>query len=112
MQKDVKQRGETSAIRGATLNRSLAFPVPVKDLPMDAARQTAPLLCSMAFVCISFAAAAAEVGNPPLRMVPFHQVRLDDPVWRPRIRMLVRDTLPHAFRNTQQAQEDLRLCAE
>ncbi|MFT3786704.1 MAG: glycoside hydrolase family 127 protein [Tepidisphaeraceae bacterium] len=45
-------------------------------------------------------------------MVPFDRVRVDDPVWHPRIATLVRDTLPHAFHNTEEAQESLRLCAE
>lgn len=48
----------------------------------------------------------------PLRMVPFHQVKVDDQLWRPRIQMLVRDTLPHAFKQTEVAQRRLRLCAE
>lgn len=48
----------------------------------------------------------------PIRMVPFNQVEMTDPVWRPRIRDLVNKTLPHAFKNTQEAQERLRLTAE
>lgn len=57
---------------------------------------------------MGMAAAAAE----PVRFVPFHDVRMEDTVWRPRIRQLVRDTLPHALRQTEVAQERLRLCAE
>ncbi|MGA1238129.1 MAG: beta-L-arabinofuranosidase domain-containing protein [Limisphaerales bacterium] len=48
----------------------------------------------------------------PTRMVPFNQVTMTDPVWRPRIRDLVNKTLPHAFKNTRDAQERLRLTAE
>jgi len=47
-----------------------------------------------------------------LKMVPFHQVVMDDVIWRPRIRKLVQDTLPHAFTNTEVAQRRLRMCAE
>ena len=47
-----------------------------------------------------------------MKFIPFHQVEMDDVIWRPRIRMLVRDTLPHAFKNTEVVQRRLRMCAE
>src|SRR5687767_5948906 len=71
------------------------------------------LVTSLALSCLAPASGAAEPNAPaPLRMVPFHAVRLDDPVWRPRVKQLVRDTLPHAFKNTEQALDELRMCAE
>jgi DUF1680 family protein len=54
---------------------------------------------------------AAE-SSEAVKMVPFHQVKMDDVIWSPRIRMLVRDTLPHAFTQTEVAQRRLRMCAE
>ena len=57
-------------------------------------------------------AAHQEADAHTLKLVPFHQVRMDDTIWRPRIQRLVKDTLPHAFKQTEVAQERLRLCAE
>ncbi|MBX3424898.1 MAG: glycoside hydrolase family 127 protein [Pirellulales bacterium] len=45
-------------------------------------------------------------------LTPFHQVDLHDEIWAPRIRLLQQRTLPHAFRNTSEALEGLRLCGE
>ncbi|MBN2513078.1 MAG: glycoside hydrolase family 127 protein [Sedimentisphaerales bacterium] len=45
-------------------------------------------------------------------MVPFQQVKMDDVIWAPRIKMLVGETLPHAFTQTEVAQRRLRMCAE
>lgn len=57
--------------------------------------------------------AEADSAEPfPLRFVSFEHVRMDDGIWRPRIRQLVEKTLPHAFKNTDDAQNRLRLCAE
>ena len=59
--------------------------------------------------------APSKAGAAPsdtIKMVPFHQVNMNDQIWRPRIRVLVTNTLPHAFENTRGAQESLRLCAE
>jgi len=62
---------------------------------------------------IERAVAAADSDEPsPLRFVSFERVRMDDVIWRPRIRQLVEKTLPHAFKNTEDAQTRLRLCAE
>ncbi|OYP35251.1 hypothetical protein CGZ80_12425 [Rhodopirellula sp. MGV] len=47
-----------------------------------------------------------------MRFVSFDQVTMDDQIWQPRIRLLVNNTLPHAFKNTEVAQRRLRLCAE
>ena len=47
-----------------------------------------------------------------LAFVPFEQVEVRDEIWRPRIRTLVRDTLPHAFTQTEVAQHRLRMCAD
>ena len=60
----------------------------------------------LAFAC--GLAGAAE----PLRFVPFHQVRMDDQIWEPKIRQLVDKTLPHAFTQTEVAQRRLQMCAE
>ena len=65
-------------------------------------------LVGVLFGVLNLAAAEAE----PVRFVPFHDVRMEDTVWRPRIHQLVRDTLPHALRQTEVAQKRLRLCAE
>jgi hypothetical protein len=66
-----------------------------------------PALTLMA-VILACGPARAET---PIKFGPFRRVEMDDTIWRPRIRMLVRDTLPHAFKNTEIAQERLRLCA-
>jgi len=55
---------------------------------------------------------AGASASQAMKMVPFHRVRMNDTVWRPRIRMLVNDTLPHAFQNTEVAQRRLRLCGD
>ncbi len=55
--------------------------------------------------------AAAEQSRT-VKMVPFHQVTMDDTIWRPRIKLLVNETLPHAFKQTEVAQKRLRMCAE
>lgn len=47
-----------------------------------------------------------------IRFVPFHEVQMKDTIWQPRIRLLVNETLPHAFKNTEVAQRRLRQCAE
>lgn len=47
-----------------------------------------------------------------VKMIPFHKVQMKDVIWAPRIRMLVNDTLPHAFTQTEVAQRRLRMCAE
>lgn len=57
-------------------------------------------------------AEADSAESSPLRFVSFEHVRMDDGIWRPRIRQLVEKTLPHAFKNTDDAQTRLRLCAE
>jgi DUF1680 family protein len=54
---------------------------------------------------------ASAPAAEPLKLLPFHQVQMRDRLWLPRIRQLVHDTLPHAFRNTEVAQERLRRCA-
>ncbi len=63
-----------------------------------------PLLLGFSLV----ATATAE----PLTFVPFDQVDTSDPIWAPRIRLLVSETLPHALTQTEVAQRRLRLCAE
>ena len=50
--------------------------------------------------------------NEIIRFVPFDQVRLEDSIWRPRIKKLVKETLPHAFKQTEVAQRRLELCAK
>ena len=50
--------------------------------------------------------------SDPVQLVPFHQVRMEDQTWRPRIKELVGKTLPHALKQTEVAQVRLRLCAE
>lgn len=69
---------------------------------------------SRAWQMTSCAAAQTSTSSSqePVRWVPFHQVRMEDPIWRPRMQRLVKETLPHAFDNTKDAQERLRLCAE
>ena len=47
-----------------------------------------------------------------MEFVPFHRVEMNDVIWRPRTGLLVRETLPHAFKNTEVAQKRLRQCAE
>jgi DUF1680 family protein len=44
--------------------------------------------------------------------VPFHQVKMQDEFWAPRVEGLASNTLPHAIKNTAQAVERLRLTAE
>jgi len=51
-------------------------------------------------------------GAENLTFVPFDQIDVRDGIWRPRIRTLVRDTLPHAFTQTEVAQRRLRMCGE
>jgi DUF1680 family protein len=70
----------------------------------------AVLLVIAASIAANFPDAAGS--DDPVAFVPSHQVKMNDLVWRPRIRMLVRETLPHAFKNTEVAQQRLRLCAE
>ncbi len=55
---------------------------------------------------------AAVTAPDTVKMVPFQQVKMDDVIWAPRIKMLVEDTLPHAFTQTEVAQRRLRMCAE
>lgn len=47
-----------------------------------------------------------------IKMVPFPQVKMSDNIWAPRIKMLVSETLPHAFTQTQVAQRRLQLCGD
>ena len=63
--------------------------------------------------CLAGTAAGAGLPPPrPVRMVPFQGVTMEDGVWGPRIRLLVKETLPHAFTQTEVAQRRLRMCAE
>jgi len=66
-----------------------------------------PLVSTLVLVLLWSQAAADTIA-----LVPFEQVRMEDVIWRPRIRDLVGKTLPHAFKQTEVAQERLRLCAE
>lgn len=66
------------------------------------------LVLGLAFLLGGQSVAAEEA----LKMVSFERVRMHDPVWQPRIERLVHKTLPHAFDNTEPAQERLRMCAE
>ena len=47
-----------------------------------------------------------------IKMVPFQKVQMNDNTWQPRIRILAKDTLPHAFHETEVALNRLRKCAE
>ena len=79
-------------------------------IPFTSSLKTAQ--AAAAFVVVVFSANGVTHAAEPVKFVPFHHVEMNDVIWRPRIRMLVRDTLPHAFKNTEVAQERLRLCAE
>lgn len=63
-------------------------------------------------ILILAATSLAANDSSDVRLLPFSSVQMDDQVWRPRIRKLVSDTLPHAFRQTGGAQNRLRQCAE
>jgi DUF1680 family protein len=67
---------------------------------------TKPLILAVIIGC------AQAVGVAGAEFVPFHEVTMHDEVWRPRIQLLVRNTLPHALKNTEVAQRRLRMCAE
>ena len=66
------------------------------------------VLFLLAILAVSFSVSNADT----MKMVPFHKVQMDDTVWQPRIKMLVNDTLPHAFKNTEVGLNRLRMCAE
>ncbi len=66
---------------------------------------------SCVFSSLSISNAVAQ-DQDAFKLVPPHQVTMNDTFWRPRIRSLVQDTLPHAFKQTEVAQKRLRLCAE
>ncbi|MCC9603131.1 glycoside hydrolase family 127 protein [Stieleria sp. JC731] len=68
--------------------------------------------CLLAVSTCAISDAQDEPTTAPMRFVSFDQVQMDDQIWQPRIRLLVNNTLPHAFKNTEVAQRRLRLCAE
>ncbi len=55
---------------------------------------------------------AKSGAHRPMSPVPFHQVKMQDEFWAPRVEGLASNTLPHAIKNTAQAVERLRLTAE
>ena len=65
------------------------------------------LCCHIGAICTTLAADTAAV-----KLVPFQNVHMNDNIWSPRIKMLVNDTLPHAFKETEVALNQLRMCAE
>ncbi len=67
--------------------------------------------CVLLFLAFVFASSSI-LDAETVKMVPFQKVKMDDSVWQPRIKMLVKDTLPHAFKNTEVGLNRLRMCAE
>lgn len=63
-------------------------------------------------LCLSECLYAASEPPKTIKMVPFYRVSMDDVIWQSRIKLLVDATLPHAFKQTEVAQERLRMCAE
>jgi len=53
---------------------------------------------------------AASNHDYPLAPVPFNKVKLEDDFWLPRLRTQKKVTIPHAFRQTAKAVENLRRC--
>jgi uncharacterized protein len=68
------------------------------------------MLGTSALVCLL--QLTSVTNGQGLTFVPFEQVVVQDEIWRPRIRLLVNATLPHALTQTQVAQDRLRMCAE
>jgi len=68
--------------------------------------------CVMILSVLAMVSCAAVKPTGKVKMVSFDQVKMEDTIWGPRIRKLVKDTLPHAFKQTRGAQERLRMCAE
>ena len=56
------------------------------------------------------AGAAGEMKDYPLAPMPFNKVKLTDDFWLPRLKTQIRVTVPHAFKNTERAVENLRRC--
>lgn len=79
---------------------------------MYSRKKTAGYHFVLAALLVSVCGCMASEAPKTTKMVPFHQVTMDDVIWRPRIKLLVNETLPHAFKQTEVAQERLRLCAE
>ncbi|TWT80180.1 Non-reducing end beta-L-arabinofuranosidase [Planctomycetes bacterium CA13] len=69
--------------------------------------------CLITFaVTLGLAISTMVVQAETVKLVPFYGVQMQDATWKPRIEQLVKNTLPHAFKNTEVARERLRLCAE
>ena len=68
-------------------------------------------LKSLLFILFLFNTALI-LNAETVKMVPFQKVQMTDTVWQPRIEMLVNETLPHAFKNTEVGLNRLRMCAE
>ncbi len=62
----------------------------------------------MIALAIPFTAMATELLNP----VPFHEVKMTDDFWRPKVDTLSAATLPHAFQSTQVAVDRLEITAK
>lgn len=80
----------------------------MSNLSLAGLRQT--VFCTMLLLILS--SCAVSEPNETLKMVPFSQVEMSDVIWQPRIKLLVNETLPHAFTQTEVAQRRLRMCAE
>ena len=62
---------------------------------------------TVALLIVGLISGGTFAGEGTLDPVPFHQVKMTDAFWKPKVDTLVKSTLPHSFRSTQPAVDRL-----